>query len=98
MKKLISKNELLDDTKSITNILINIQGLSSILNDDELDNLNLLNQKFEDWNDRLSDNRYRVAIIGTEKAGKSTFANALLRKDFLPEDEGRCTFTTTTIE
>jgi len=98
MLKSKSKIELLTESSKIQEILSDIQNLSNILNDDEKQKLNTINGKFDDWGARLSDNRYRVAIIGTEKAGKSTFANALLRRDFLPEDEGRCTFTTTTIE
>lgn len=98
MSKLKSKEELLKESKTSYEILRDIQNLSNVLNTDEKQNLSTIYNKSVDWNDRLSDNRYRVAIIGTEKAGKSTFANALLRRDFLPEDEGRCTFTTTTIE
>ncbi len=93
-----SKIELLGESSKTHEILKDIQSLSDVLGNDEKINLNIICDKFHDWDVKLSDNRYRVAIIGTEKAGKSTFANALLRKDFLPEDEGRCTFTTTTIE
>ena len=96
MKK--TKNDLYQVSKNITNTLNEISEIDYILDENETETLKDLQYKFKDWNDRLSDNRYRVAIIGTEKAGKSTFANALLRKNFLPEDEGRCTFTTTTIE
>lgn len=39
----------------------------------------------------------RVAIIGLEKAGKSTFLNALMGEDLLPYAKGRCTLATTTI-
>jgi len=98
MSKLKSKVELLSESSRTHEILNDIQSLSHILSLEEKQKLNTVYDKFDDWDVRLSDNRYRVAIIGTEKAGKSTFANALLRRDFLPEDEGRCTFTTTTIE
>lgn len=93
-----TKTELLIQTKRTREILHDIREVSSILKQEEQGSLQNYDEKFQDWEDRLSDDRYRVAIIGTEKAGKSTFANALLRRDFLPEDEGRCTFTTTTIE
>jgi len=98
MKNIQSKNELLIKVKKTSEILNNIIGISNILTSEEQQSLQNFTDKYKDWDDRLSDERYRVAIIGTEKAGKSTFANALLRRDFLPEDEGRCTFTTTTIE
>ena len=35
--------------------------------------------------------------VGLEKSGKSTFGNALLQLDVLPNEFQRCTFTTTTI-
>ena len=98
MRKVQSKVELLSELNKTHEILKDIQSLNNILINDEKQKLDSICSKFNDWDSRLSDNRYRVAIIGTEKAGKSTFANALLRRDFLPEDEGRCTFTTTTIE
>ena len=98
MRKLQSKVELLGESSKTQEILNDIRNLSNILSHDEKQELDTVCDKFDDWDARLSDNRYRVAIIGTEKAGKSTFANALLRRNFLPEDEGRCTFTTTTIE
>ena len=93
-----NKTLMLQEANKTISVLKSISNVSDILNNEEKINLHTLSEKFEDWNDRLLDERYRVAIIGTEKAGKSTFANALLRRDFLPEDEGRCTFTTTTIE
>lgn len=98
MLKVKSKQELLDISNKNREVLKVIGDLSNVLSHDEKEKLDNLNKRFDDWNERLSDDRYRVAIIGTEKAGKSTFANSLLRKDFLPEDESRCTFTTTTIE
>ena len=98
MMKRKSKNELFDESNKNYEILKAIQALDSVLNSTEKQEIDSICEKFSDWNDRLSDNKYRVAIIGTEKAGKSTFANALLRRNFLPEDEKRCTFTTTTIE
>lgn len=45
--------------------------------------------------DRLKKNEFRIAVVGLEKAGKSTFINAWLNYDILPNDQTRCTFTTT---
>jgi hypothetical protein len=47
--------------------------------------------------DRLKKGEFRIAVVGLEKAGKSTFINAWLQCDLLPAKGGRCTFTTTQI-
>jgi hypothetical protein len=47
--------------------------------------------------ERLRKHEFRIAVVGLEKAGKSTFINAWLECDLLPAKGGRCTFTTTQI-
>ncbi|MEH1787015.1 dynamin family protein [Nostoc sp.] len=47
--------------------------------------------------ERLKKREFRIAVVGLEKAGKSTFINAWLECDLLPAKGGRCTFTTTQI-
>lgn len=47
---------------------------------------------------KLKNDEFEIAIVGMEKAGKSTFANALMENNFLPTDDERCTFTATQIE
>jgi len=47
--------------------------------------------------ERLKKREFRIAVVGLEKAGKSTFVNAWLEKDLLPNDNPRCTFSTTQI-
>jgi GTPase SAR1 family protein len=46
---------------------------------------------------RLQNGEFRIAVVGLEKAGKSTFVNAWLGSDLLPAKAARCTFTTTQI-
>ncbi|WP_031430172.1 dynamin family protein [Methylomicrobium agile] len=46
---------------------------------------------------RLQNGEFRIAVVGLEKAGKSTFVNAWLGCDLLPAKTARCTFTTTQI-
>lgn len=46
---------------------------------------------------RLDNGEFRIAVVGLEKAGKSTFINAWLGCDLLPAKTERCTFTTTQI-
>ncbi len=50
------------------------------------------NQKFKH---KLQSNEFEIAIVGLEKAGKSTFANALIDNYVLPSAPERCTFTST---
>lgn len=47
--------------------------------------------------ERLKKREFRIAVVGLEKAGKSTFLNAWLECDLLPAKAARCTFTTTQI-
>lgn len=47
---------------------------------------------------KLKNNEFEIAIVGLEKAGKSTFANALMENNLLPTKDSRCTFTSTQIE
>ncbi len=47
---------------------------------------------------KLKNDEFEVAIVGMEKAGKSTFANALMENNLLPSKDLRCTFTSTRIE
>ncbi|MBL0709068.1 MAG: dynamin family protein [Sulfurimonas sp.] len=44
---------------------------------------------------KLQSNEFEIAIVGLEKAGKSTFANALIENYVLPSAPERCTFTST---
>ena len=47
---------------------------------------------------KLKNNEFEIAIVGLEKAGKSSFANALMENNLLPTKDARCTFTSTQIE
>ena len=46
---------------------------------------------------KLDKNEFEVAIVGLEKAGKSTFGNALMEDRILPDADERCTYTSTCI-
>ena len=47
---------------------------------------------------KLEKDEYEVAIVGLEKAGKSSFANALIKSNILPSKDARCTYTSTSIK
>ena len=46
---------------------------------------------------KLKTREFTVAVVGLEKAGKSTLGNALIKSIMLPEYTERCTYTTTEI-
>ncbi|MBM4291149.1 MAG: hypothetical protein FJ138_06630 [Deltaproteobacteria bacterium] len=62
-----------------------------------LDQLSLQMEALERTRRRLEQGEFRIAVVGLEKAGKSTFVNAWLGYDLLPSDTSRCTFTTTQV-
>lgn len=47
---------------------------------------------------KLQDDIFEIAIVGLEKAGKSSFSNALTGLNILPTDDKRCTYTSTCIK
>ena len=60
----------------------------------ELESLRNKNRKILD---KLVKKEFTVAVVGLEKAGKSTLGNALIKNNLLPEYTERCTYTTTEI-
>lgn len=61
---------------------------------EELKSLQTANKKILN---KLKSREFTVAIVGLEKAGKSTLGNALIKSMVLPEYASRCTYTTTEI-
>ena len=47
---------------------------------------------------KLQENEFEIAVVGLEKAGKSSFSNAFIDIDVLPTDDQRCTYTSTRIQ
>jgi len=61
----------------------------------EYKELDELIQRSEKLLKKLRRGEFEISIVGLEKAGKSTFANALIQRDVLPSAPDRCTFTST---
>ena len=57
--------------------------------------LNIERSRLHRQLERLHANRFEVAVIGLEKAGKSALLNAWLGQEILPSARERCTFTST---
>lgn len=61
------------------------------------DDLGKLRNEAEKLQKKLTHNEFEIAVVGVEKSGKSSFANALIKLDTLPTSGERCTYTTTCI-
>jgi GTPase Era involved in 16S rRNA processing len=59
--------------------------------------VNELSSKVQAILDKLKSKEFTVAVVGLEKAGKSTLGNAIIGCYALPEYTERCTYTTTKI-
>ena len=81
---------------STINKILNIESCGLIDMTVE-ENLQKIRKKAEFLKNKLDKNEFEIAIVGLEKAGKSTFANALMGNDILPSKEARCTYTSTRI-
>lgn len=66
-----------------------------ILTTEYEEQISLIFDNNEKYLHKLESNEFEIAIVGLEKAGKSTFANALIENSVLPSAPERCTFTST---
>lgn len=87
LTKIERSNELMDLILSNTKLGLADKAL--------VEQISKIKHKNTHFQKKLTSNEFEVAIVGLEKAGKSTFANALIAKDVLPSAPERCTFTTT---
>jgi len=69
----------------------------NLFSQDEIYKIKDLYNKSKKLLNKLEKEEFEIAIVGLEKAGKSTFANALIESDVLPSAPERCTFTSTKI-
>ena len=86
--KINQQNELIDG-------LVSQNYKVGLLNGEQLASLEEIKSKNQKYVHKLISNEFEIAIVGLEKAGKSTFANALIKSSVLPSAPERCTFTST---
>lgn len=100
MSNIKTKLELLKEINRYKPIIDDINNISNriMINNQEIDTLSNITKSIDKWRGKLKNQKFEVAIIGLEKAGKSTMANSLLNQDYLPHAISRCTFTTAKIE
>lgn len=70
----------------------------SVIDPDTNKKLLEIQKNIRDLHKRIKNNSFEIAIVGLEKAGKSTFANALIGLDILPTKEERCTYTSSCVK
>lgn len=61
------------------------------------DDLNEIKSDLDDQLKRFKKKNFEIAVVGREKAGKSSLLNAWIGFELLPSDRNRCTYTTTEI-
>lgn len=95
-----SQNEFIENLEKTEGAFDNIltkdpSGL--VIGGEERDKLVELAKRNKKVLHKLKSEEFTVAVVGLEKAGKSTLGNALLKNMVLPEYTERCTYTTTEI-
>lgn len=85
----------IDTNNEIISKILESNNSLKIVNSDQVDRLQEIVKKNNSFKHKLQSNEFEIAIVGLEKAGKSTFANALIENYVLPSAPERCTFTTT---
>lgn len=95
-EKLEYIEKLGNQISALTRILKMDSG--TVLSAETKENLRKMKAEAERLKRKLEKDEFEIAIVGLEKAGKSTFANALMKKCLLPAKDERCTFTQTMIE
>ncbi|PHR55778.1 MAG: hypothetical protein COA47_13615 [Robiginitomaculum sp.] len=88
INKLEKQNEFLEKLKDGNT-------KTNVLSQEQLQEIEIISSKNNVYLKKLKSNEFEIAIVGLEKAGKSTFANALIDSSILPSAPERCTFTST---
>lgn len=89
--------EMLSCQISGINEIIDIDSSNEIISFELQDELMSIKSSAERLKHKIETNEFEIAIVGLEKAGKSTFANALMGNNILPTKDARCTYTSTNI-
>lgn len=95
-----SKQNFIDKLSNADRIFDEIFKTDSeglVIQGNEREELKILQAANKKILNKLKSREFTVAIVGLEKAGKSTLGNALINSMVLPEYAARCTYTTTEI-
>lgn len=81
--------------QEVMNTILEKNDKLNIIPHKDLESLKAIAKKNDILLHKLQSKEFEIAIVGLEKAGKSTFANALIESNILPSAPERCTFTST---
>lgn len=95
-KELYTK--ILTNISEVTKEIFNVVGDEPIINSETEAEIKKYSESCGIYYNKLVKNTFEIAIVGLEKAGKSSFGNALIKADVLPSKSERCTFTSTQLE
>lgn len=87
----------LETTAGAFECILDKDANGMVIKDEDRNNLKDLLKSNKRVLNKLKNKEFAVAVVGLEKAGKSTVANALINLIVLPDDPARCTYTTTQI-
>lgn len=91
------KNKVGKQKEAIANLLELAEHHTGLFDFGITKQLRIYQEKCEKLYNKLDKNEFEIAIVGLEKAGKSTFGNALMENRILPDADERCTYTSTCI-
>lgn len=79
------------------NKILRLRNQSDLIKKSLEEKLIKIQEKICNLKNKLKNNEFEIAIVGLEKTGKSSFANALIESNILPSKDSRCTYTSTCI-
>jgi len=91
------KEKVSRQKEAIANLLHLAENHKGLFDSSMIRQLNAYHRRCEKLYHKLDKNEFEIAIVGLEKAGKSTFGNALIESPILPDADERCTYTSTCI-
>jgi len=87
---------LMKDIQSTTSEIMKVMSSGvAIVNNKLLTDIKKKSNKNDVYLEKLQKDWFEIAIVGLEKAGKSTFVNALIQNNLMPTRPSRCTYTST---
>ena len=96
-----TRADFLPRLEALTQALKHLRKVSmlenTVLTKNEKDSLAELTEGVQRQLNKLQKNEFHIAVVGLEKAGKSTFLNAWIKSEILPNEQKRCTYTSTEI-
>lgn len=93
----VYKNKVGRQRDAISNLLKLAEQHTGLFDLGMMEQLRVYQTKCKKLYQKLDKNEFEIAIVGLEKAGKSTFGNALMETQILPDADERCTYTSTCI-